>query len=207
MTKGIVFFILLALVLFEVSFAQGKIDAVKITGTSVDIYLPPNYDASKVYPVVYFNDGQMLFGHPTITIALQDILDSLINHELMKELIVVGVFADERRAERYVPYQNDQFERMPNGDSYAKHYSNFLIEDVISYVDEKYSTITKPEGRAMFGFSFGGLNALWMLLNKSETFSMAAGLSASMWVGDFAMFEDAVKYKPNQKKLVRHRYC
>ncbi|WP_422359029.1 alpha/beta hydrolase [Reichenbachiella sp.] len=186
-------------VFFAEACAQGKIDAVKIKGTSVDIYLPPSYDSSSEYPVVYFNDGQMLFGHPTLTIALQDILDSLINKELLDEIIVVGVFADQLRAEKYVPYQNDQFERLPNGDSYASHYANFLIDDVVAYVDENYSTIQKSDGRAVFGFSFGGLNALWMLLNRPETFSMAAGISASMWVEDFAMFDEVEKYKPNQK--------
>lgn len=199
MNRRIVFIILWTLVVTHVSLGQGKVDAVKIKDTSVDIYLPPNYNTSRAYPVVYFNDGQMLFGHPTITIALQDILDSLIDQKLIQELIVVGVFADEKRAERYVPYQNDQFERMPDGGSYAVHYSNFIIDEVISYVDEKYSTISKPEGRAMFGFSFGGLNALWMLLHHSDVFSMAAGISASMWVGDFALFEDAKKYNSDQK--------
>lgn len=183
----------------HVSNAQGKIEAVKINDVSVDIYLPPNYSESKDYPVVYFNDGQMLFGHSTITIALQDILDSLINKQLIHELIVVGVFADERRAERYVPYQNGDFDKMPSGESYAAHYVNFLIDDVVSYVDENYSTMAKPEGRAIFGFSFGGLNAIWMLLNRPETFSMAAGISASMWVDDFAMFKEVEKYKSNQK--------
>lgn len=193
------FVILCFLVSFHQAVGQGTIEAVKIKDTSVDIYLPPLYDSSKEYPVVYFNDGQMLFGHPTITIALQEILDSLINKELLEEVMVVGVFADELRAERYVPYQNDQFERMPNGGSYAQQYVDFIINDVVAYVDKNYSTISKPEGRAIFGFSFGGLNALWMLLNRPESFSMAAGISASMWVDDFAMFEEAKKYQSNQK--------
>ncbi|WP_420581717.1 alpha/beta hydrolase [Reichenbachiella sp.] len=199
MTIRNAFVILCLFVSFYQAASQGSIDAVKIKGTPVDIYVPPSYDNSKEYPVVYFNDGQMLFGHPTITIALQDILDSLIDNRLIVETIVVGVFADELRAERYVPYQNDQFERMPNGDSYAEDYVNFLIDDVVAYVDENYSTVSKPEGRAIFGFSFGGLNALWMLLNRPETFSMAAGISASMWVEDFALYEETKKYKPNQK--------
>ncbi|MEP2024092.1 MAG: alpha/beta hydrolase-fold protein [Reichenbachiella sp.] len=179
--------------------AQGKVDLIKIEGTQVDIYTPPNYNQDKNYPVVYFNDGQMLFGHPAITMQLQHTLDSLIQYKHIQELIVVGIAADYLRTEKYVPYQDSRFERMPDGGSYADYYADYLVNQVVSYVDNNYATIESAEGRAIFGFSFGGLNAIWMLLNHPDTFSMAAGLSASFWVDDFVLFKEASKYQNGQK--------
>jgi len=178
---------------------QGKVDLVKVDGTSVNIYTPPNYALDKKYQVVYFNDGQMLFGHPSMSMSLQGTLDSLIYNKHIEPLLVVGVAADRLRTEKYVPYQDDRFERLPDGSSYADYYAKYLVEKVIPYVDTRYSTITQPEGRAIFGFSFGGLNALWMMFNYPEVFSMSAGLSASFWVDDFAMFNEAKKYQSGQK--------
>ena len=179
--------------------AQGNLDFIKIEGTQVDIYTPPHYDQKQNYPVVYFNDGQMLFGHPSMTIALHKILDSLISNKHIRPLIVVGIAADHLRTEKYVPYQDDSFQLTADDTSYAEFYSNYLLNKVIPYVDANYSTIKDVSGRAIFGFSFGGLNALWMLFNYPSTFSMSAGLSASMWVSDFAMFNEAKKYQSGQK--------
>lgn len=197
--KWTIIFGILLFVFSDQTIGQGKIDLKKIDGTSIDVYTPPNYSQSKKYPVVYFNDGQMLFGHPSITMALQKKLDSLIANKIIQELIVVGIAADQLRTEKYVPYQDERFERMPDGSSYAEYYAKFLLNQVIPHVDKNYSTISKASGRAIFGFSFGGLNALWMLFNYPESFSMAAGFSASLWVDDFAMFEEARKYQANQK--------
>lgn len=179
--------------------AQGKIEATQIDGTMVDIYTPPNYNTQKKYPVIYFNDGQMLFGHESLTMAFQVILDSMISNQLIEDVIVVGIFADQYRAEKYVPYPDSRSEFLPDGTSYFEYYTNYILNKVIPYVEDNYSTIQNANGRAMFGFSFGGLNALWMLFNHPETFSMAAGISPSLWVNDFAMFDETKKYQPDQK--------
>lgn len=178
---------------------QGTVDFINIDGSVVEIYTPQNYTKDKPYPVVYFNDGQMLFGHKAITIALQETLDSLIERKIIKELIVVGIAADRLRSEKYVPYFDQKFETMADGTSYASYYANYLVNTIVPYMDKTYSTIATPEGRAIFGFSFGGLNAIWMTLNYPEVFSMAAGFSPSIWVNEFALFQEAEKYQPGQK--------
>lgn len=179
--------------------SQGRLDHIKLKGASIDIYTPPNYSPEAKYPVVYFNDGQMLFGHKSISMALQHTLDSLIEKDIVNELIVVGIIADHLRSEKYVPYQDENFKGMADGGSYADFYSNYLVSNLIPYVDKNYATIQNASGRAIFGFSFGGLNAIWMVLNYPKVFSMAAGFSPSIWTGDFALFNEADKYVRGQK--------
>ncbi|SMD31940.1 Predicted hydrolase of the alpha/beta superfamily [Reichenbachiella faecimaris] len=198
--KGKLVCILVSVLLtIDLAYSQGKLDFLEIEGTAVDIYTPPNYSQDKNYPVVYFNDGQMLFGHPSIGMALQVTLDSLIQNNLIQELIVVGIAADRMRTEKYVPYQDDSFKRMPDGGTYAAYYADLIVNKIVPLIDEKYKTIQKSEGRAIFGFSFGGLNSLWMMFNYPDFFSMAAGFSASFWVNDFEMFNEAPKYQMGQK--------
>ncbi|MEP1778113.1 alpha/beta hydrolase-fold protein [Reichenbachiella sp.] len=181
------------------TYGQGKLDFVKVDDASIDIYTPPNYSSKNEYPVVYFNDGQMLFGHRSVCMALQLTLDSLIENNVINELIVVGIAADRLRSEKYVPYQGASFEQMADGSSYASYYSNFLINRLIPHIDQNYGTIREASGRAIFGFSFGGLNAIWMMLNNPEVFSTAGGFSPSFWVDDFAIFDEAIKYQAGQK--------
>ncbi|MEO9967050.1 MAG: alpha/beta hydrolase-fold protein [Reichenbachiella sp.] len=178
---------------------QGRVVFTKIEGTAIEIYTPPEFNTDRSYPVVYFNDGQMLFGHKAVSMALQQTLDSLIENEIIDDLMVVGISADRLRSEKYVPYPNDAFQRAPNGDSYAQIYSRYLLDTVIPYIDSSYNTVTQASGRAIFGFSFGGLNALWMTLNYPDVFGMAGGFSPSMWVNDFAIFNEADKYQSGQK--------
>lgn len=200
MMKFLLNLILVAYLLSPLSvIGQGKVQYATVNGTALDIYTPPEYSTDQRYRVVYFNDGQMLFGHPTLSMALQVTLDSMIEKKQIAPLIVVGMAADELRTEKYVPYPAEDFRRLANDRTYAEAYADHVVNEIIPYVDQNYSTITNGAGRAIYGFSFGGLNALWMVLNYPDVFSMAAGFSPSIWVSDFALFKEAEKYIPGHK--------
>ncbi len=179
--------------------AQGSIVNLNVANYKLDVYLPSSYSENKTYPVVYFNDGQMLFQNGQ-TIALREKLDKLIANHQIEPVIVVGIYADFERTATYVPYndayiaQND-FLFEPKAKKYAKE----LTQKIIPFIDKKYSTNKTRNGRAIFGFSHGGLNATWLLFNYPKYFSMAAALSPSYWVANHQIFEEAKKFQPSSK--------
>ena len=48
------------------------------------------------------------------------------------------------------------------------------------------------------GYSFGGLQAIWMALHYPNLFSFSAGLSPSFWVNEYEIFTDGERRKPGQ---------
>ena len=178
---------------------QSRVLLEEFEGMSIDIYLPDKYTSKKEYPTIYFNDGQSLFTGFN-SLDLKKTLDSLISNKALKPIIVVGIHSDQNRTTTYVPYKDQYINSRSSGFEPKTHeYAEFLTEKLIPHIGSKYSTIKAASGRAIFGFSFGGLNATWTMLNYPDYFSMAGALSPSYWVADYAIFKEADKYRKGQK--------
>lgn len=75
---------------------------------------------------------------------------------------------------------------MPDGDNswYVNSYSdpkmqweNYIVGDLVSYVDSHYRTIASRQGRAIAGLSMGGYGALFLGLKHHDMFAAVASLS------------------------------
>ncbi len=75
---------------------------------------------------------------------------------------------------------------MPDGDNswYVNSYSdpklqweNYIVNDLVSYVDSHYRTIASRQGRAIAGLSMGGYGALYLGLKHHDMFAAVASLS------------------------------
>lgn len=75
---------------------------------------------------------------------------------------------------------------MPDGGNnwYVNSYSdphaqweNYIVDDVVSYVDSHYRTIASRQGRAIAGLSMGGYGALFLGLKHHDMFAAVASLS------------------------------
>ncbi len=68
------------------------------------------------------------------------------------------------------------------------HYEDYLIKELIPYIDDHYNTIPSKEGRAIAGFSMGGAAALMQAFRHPDLFSVVAShcgaVSAPSRVGD-----------------------
>jgi S-formylglutathione hydrolase FrmB len=60
---------------------------------------------------------------------------------------------------------------------YSGNYMNYIIEDVITYIDSNYRTIPKKEDRAIIGGSMGGYGALYLSIHHPEKFIATVALS------------------------------
>ena len=160
----------------------------------LSVYLPPAYDETKMYKVLYFNDGQTVFG--PYGLNADGSANELIQQNLIEPLIIVGIHSDENRTSNFLPYLDpsailDFGDYVPNADKYSKRF----IKQVIPFIEKKYKT--KP-GNGIAGYSFGGLHATWAALNFPEQFNFSGALSPSFWVKDFEIFKDAAKAQTNQ---------
>lgn len=190
---------------------------------NVDVWLPPGYDASQKYPVLYMHDGQNLFNpeasYAGISWEVDVILNELIQKGEIPPCIVVGIWNTQDRTIEYTP--NKPFELLaqesktmlanqerisasPKSDAYLK----FVVEELKPLIDSSYSTLPERENTAICGSSMGGLISLYAMAEYPEVFGKAACLSTH-WplalVQDDAGFTQAyITYLQDKESSFNH---
>lgn len=148
----------------------------KTVGTTrkVTVYLPPKYDAKKKYPVLYLLHGiggdhkEWMQGVPNI------IMDNLYAEQKATPMIIVMPNG------RALP--NDKAEGNIYSQEMQKGFANFerdLIDDLIPFIQSKYSTYTDREHRAVAGLSMGGGQSLNFGLGNQDQFAYVGGFSSA----------------------------
>lgn len=64
-------------------------------------------------------------------------------------------------------------------DAAGRRYEDYLMDEVIDYVDDHFNTVAACGGRAMAGFSMGGASALFLALRHSRRVSVVASNSGA----------------------------
>ena len=132
-----------------------------------NIVLPLDYDKSgKRYPVLYLLHGYG--GNYTGWIQ-----DGVQNHATERDLIIV------------VPDSgNSWYANWAASDDQRKNnWEDYIIRDVVGYVDSNYRTIARRQGRAIGGLSMGGYGALAIGLRNPEMFCSIASHSGAIGYG------------------------
>jgi putative tributyrin esterase len=71
-----------------------------------------------------------------------------------------------------------------NSVSNAKaHYDDYLMKDVIAYVDKSFRTIPEPFARAIAGVSMGGFGAMFLGLEQRDQFAAIGSFSGALAFG------------------------
>ncbi|MCA0131702.1 alpha/beta hydrolase-fold protein [Winogradskyella alexanderae] len=125
------------------------------------IALPMNYDSSKAYPVIYVTDAQS--ANFQVTKSYVNAL-SQTQFNMIPECIVVGIYQTQR---------NDDFYGIHGG----KYFTEFLIEEVVPYIDNNYST---SGFNTMVGHSNGAEYNHKIMLNETSPFR--GFISMSTWL-------------------------
>jgi S-formylglutathione hydrolase len=137
------------------------------------VYLPPGYSkqAKKRYPVVYLLHGfdadhraYMKGGYQDLNVRVS--MDSLIRSGAVREMIVVT--PDARNAFDGSFYANS----VTTG-----NWEDFIVRDLVSYMDRHYRTIRNRSGRGLSGHSMGGFGTLRVGMRHPETFSALYAMS------------------------------
>jgi S-formylglutathione hydrolase len=144
------------------------------TWDRVSVYLPPSYytETRRRYPVLYFLHGFAADDRALVKGAYQNMnirisMDSLIRTGDVGEMIVV--MPNARNAFDGSFYTNSPV---------TGNWEQFIVRDLVNYVDRKYRTLRTRTARGLGGHSMGGYGALRVGMRHPETFSAVYALSA-----------------------------
>ncbi len=152
------------------------------------IYLPPNYNKERSYPVMLVYDGDVKL----YTTPYKNVLDNLIHDSLIVPIITVFIPAMERDKE--VCDENIDF-------------TNYLVNEIIPFIKADYSTYNKPENWGIMGASGGGMISIATGLLYPEYIANIASQSGTIyenWCNDKVLFSTYLIKK--QKTPLRSVY-
>jgi len=154
------------------------------------VWVPPRYDApdnsARHYPVLYLNDGQNLFDRATAFAGVEwqvdETVDRLIRQEVIPSLMVVGIDNTQSdRIKEYLPYRSFHPPVLrPQG----KLYPDFLMNDVMPFVYERYRIARGPENTGLGGSSLGALISLYTVMERPGIFGRVLLESPSLFVSN-----------------------
>jgi enterochelin esterase-like enzyme len=138
----------------------------------VYVYLPPEYEGStKRYPTLYLLHGFTSNSSVWINgqyqgMKLQTLMDDSIKSGKVREMIVVA--ANGSNAYKGSFYTNS---------AVTGNWEDFIIRDLVNYVDTKYRTIAQAESRGIAGHSMGGYGSIMLGMKHPEIFGAVYALS------------------------------
>ncbi len=155
-----------------------------------DVYLPPDYSPAKRYPVLYLLHG--FWGAPSgfvVSLRFADVADSLIRDGTARPFIAVmppgGLPSGSKQ-------QRTQSE-------WAGVWENFVVQDVVPWVDAHLPTIPAARTRAIAGVSAGAFGAVDIALRHVGVFGVAES-----WEGYFHPFPDGPFRTASPATLAAH---
>jgi S-formylglutathione hydrolase FrmB len=162
---------------------------------AVSIYLPPGYQVlpMKRFPTLYLLHGftgkieqWTVNGYQGMN--LRRMMDHLIESQAVREMIVV------------VPNGANAY----SGSFYTNstvtgNWEDFICRDLVSYVDQNYRTIAKPQARGVAGHSMGGFGAILLAMKHPEVFSALYAMSPAC----LSLDADLAAENPSWRKVLR----
>lgn len=134
----------------------------------VTIYLPAAYrnEPTRRFPVLYFLHG---YADPTTRQEagefFQKDMDADIEGSVQPMIIVAPNGANKYRGSFYA------------NSSTMGNWDDYIVRDVVSYVDQHYRTLASAAGRALVGHSMGGYGALTLAFRHPDVFSIVYAMS------------------------------
>jgi enterochelin esterase-like enzyme len=154
------------------------------------VWLPPGYDdgqnASRHYPVLYLNDGQNLFESSTafagVEWGVDETADRLIREGAIPPMIVVGIDnTGKDRIREYMPHRS-MHPRILR--AHGRYYPDFLMKEVMPFVESAYRVATSPENTGLGGSSLGALIALYTAIARPGVIGRLLLESPSLWASN-----------------------
>ncbi len=160
------------------------------------VLVPDGYDApanrDRHYPVLYLADGQNLFDPATSVFGpsewrVDETVHQLVADHRIPPMIVVGVddAGRDARAHEYLPWPDTaaahgypQYDPAPQG----KRYPDFLIGEVMPYINAHYRTLEGPDHTGIGGSSYGALISTYVVMARPGVFGMLLAESSTFRV-------------------------
>ncbi len=167
---------------------------------NIAVYLPPNYSTSgKKYPVLYFLPG---YGddYDTYGSMFKMLMDKLLASGKANEMIVICINGKNR-------FHGSFYVNSP----VIGNWQDFIVKDVIPYVDGNFRTIKSAKGRGIAGHSMGGFGVLNLVMNCPGIFDSAYSMSPGIFAPgglkdgpfDFSYLQDTGLRKLSKEEYVK----
>jgi enterochelin esterase-like enzyme len=142
-----------------------------------DIYVPPHYDPKKKYAVLYLFYGyggnrESWFS----SLHINEAADRLIQAGKIKPLLIVSPDYGNSFGVNTNPGEGHNPGGVDEG-----HYEDYLIKELIPYVDTTYSTFPAKVSRFIGGASMGGFAAIYLGFTYPQLFGKIGAHSAALW--------------------------
>ncbi|MFI5361501.1 MAG: alpha/beta hydrolase [Elusimicrobiota bacterium] len=142
----------------------------------IPVYLPPSYGTKRGrrYPVLYYLPGFTGTGRGAVNYnpwkeTLVDRFDRLIGEGKAHEaILVIG--------DGFTSYGGSQY----LNSSATGRYEDFIVSELVGYIEDKFAVLRAPEGRALFGMSSGGYGALTLGMRHPDVFGHVYAHSGDM---------------------------
>ena len=152
----------------------------------VIVYLPPSYNQGGNFPVVYLLHGYTGNARTFASNAytgfywpaesdfpeggIYGLLNDLITAGELKEMIVVMPDASNMYGGSW--YANSEL---------TGKYEDYIVEDLVGYIDSNYRTIPSRDSRAIVGHSMGGYGAMKLAMKHPDVFGAVASHGGALY--------------------------
>ncbi len=191
---------------------------------NVQVYLPKGYDAnaSEGYPVVYLLHGLPFTEeaytneatwdpwvrpgepwpfqqYPDFPADFRSWIDAMIETGKIQPMIIVMPNAASEAGYMFSFYTNSPL----NG-----NFEDYIVQDLVDFIDAQYNTIEDPSGRAVVGHSQGGYAAFKFGLLYPDVFGTVAShsglllLDAMLTLGPVVVAENPDGFAPDPDKFL-----
>lgn len=146
------------------------------TEQPVLIYLPPSYHTSKKrYPVIYFLPGFTT----NITEMIDGTFQGLNIQKAMDDLVAAGIIQE-------MIFVEANGRNFLGGSFYVNshvtgNWEDFIVKDVVQFIDENYRTLNNADSRGIAGSSMGGYGAINIGMRYPDVFSTVYSLSPGLF--------------------------
>lgn len=177
------------------------------------VFMPGNYfsphNRTRRYPVLFLQDGQNVFDKATSFSGKEwqadETADHLVSQFKIPPMFIIGIDnAGEQRTSEYLSYtdaHNPQFQGQNPPELEGTKYGEFLIKEVIPFLQKRYRIASGPANTGIGGSSYGAVVSLTTVLHHPGVFGKLLLESPSLWVGDDKMLTEVKKAKLLPQKI------
>jgi enterochelin esterase-like enzyme len=172
------------------------------------VWLPPEYDDPvnllRYYPVFYLNDGQNLFdrgsAYTGVEWQVDETADRLIREKAIPPMILVGIDnAQKDRPKEYLSYRSlNPPQLRPQG----KRYPDFLINEVMPFLYERYRIGRGPENTGLGGSSLGAIISLYTAMDRPGVFGRLLLESPSLFISNRQLLKHSLAVRQWPERIV-----
>ncbi len=155
----------------------------------VYVYLPKDYKkTTENYDVVYMHDAQnVLYDEKSYGGVSWGIMRNFNNPKQRQAIFVCIDHGSEYRISEYSVISHSTYlkkhikeNKMPK-DIQGESYMEWLVNELMPLINEKYRTKTNPENTSIIGASMGGVISMYAICKYPEVFGNAGVLSPAFW--------------------------